>query len=231
MWRFLTIFMLALANFVCAGEAQTPPASPDESQAQLPTISFTLDFPGSDPDHYSLKVDSRGHARYESTAKISSDSEEHDSFQLDFDLSPVTRTKIFDLAARAKYFQEQPDSRKHRVASTGKKTLTYKDTAKNGQISFDYSPNPAVQELTTVFQNMSGTLEFGRRLSYDYRYQKLALDQELKRMEELVNEHSLYEVQAIAQILRQIADDPSVINVVRARAQRLVAGAGAAPRL
>ncbi len=231
MWRFLTIFILALASFVRAGEAQTPSASPDESQTQLPVISFTLDFPGSDPDHYSLKVDSRGHARYESTAKISSDSEEHDSFQLDFDLSAVTRTKIFDLAARAKYFQEQPDSRKHRVASTGKKTLTYKDTAKNGQISFDYSPNPAVQELTTVFQNMSGTLEFGRRLSYDYRYQKLALDQELKRMEELVNEHSLYEVQAIAQILRQIADDPSVINVVRARAQRLVAGAGAAPRL
>jgi hypothetical protein len=231
MWRFLTIFILALASFVCAGEAQTPSVSPDEPQTQLPVISFTLDFPGSDPDHYSLKVDRRGHARYESTARISSDSEEHDSFQLDFDLSAVTRTKIFDLAARAKYFQGQPDSRKHRVASTGKKTLTYKDAAKNGQISFDYSPSTAVQDLTAVFQSMAATLEFGRRLNYDYRYQKLALDQELKRMEQLVNEHSLYEVQAIGQILRQIAGDPSVINVVRARAQRLMAAGAAAPRL
>lgn len=232
MRRLLAIFIWALGTVFCALGAQTPSASPDESQTQLPSISFTLDFPGSDPDHYSFKVDSNGHSRYESTARISPDSEDRDSFQLDFDLSAATRAKVFDLAARAKYFQEQPDSRKHRVASTGKKTLAYKDAAKNGQITFDYSPSAPVQEITAVFQTVSTTLEFGRRLSYDYHYQKLALDQELKRMEELVNSHSLYEVQAVAQVLRQIADDPSVINVVRSRAQRLLAGAGgAAPRL
>jgi hypothetical protein len=70
-------------------------------------------------------------------------------------------------------------------------------------------------------------MEFGRRLAYYYRYQKLALDEELKRMEEMWKQHSLEEVGAVAPILQKIAGDPAVINVVRARAQRLAEGTGA----
>jgi len=44
---------------------------------------------------------------------------------------------------------------------------------------------------------------------------------ELKRMEDLAKSSSLAELQAAEPILRQIADDPSVINVVRARARNL----------
>jgi hypothetical protein len=84
-----------------------------------------------------------------------------------------------------------------------------------------------VQELTALFQNISTTLEFGRRLDYYHHYQKLALEEELKRMEEMVREKSLDEVQAVAPILQQIVADQSVINVTRARARRLLAGSGA----
>jgi len=47
------------------------------------------------------------------------------------------------------------------------------------------------------------------------------LDEELKRMEDMAKGNSLEEIQAIEPILRRIAADPTVINVVRARAQRL----------
>jgi hypothetical protein len=66
-------------------------------------------------------------------------------------------------------------------------------------------------------------LEFGRRLAYSHRYQKLALDDELKRMEELARRGELTELQAVKPILEQIYDDNSVINVVRARAERIMA--------
>ena len=58
-----------------------------------------------------------------------------------------------------------------------------------------------MQELTAIFQNMSSTLEFGRRLEYFHRHQKLALEEELKRMEEMAKDKSLGEVQAVAPIL------------------------------
>jgi hypothetical protein len=65
-------------------------------------------------------------------------------------------------------------------------------------------------------------LEFGHRLEYYGHYQKLALDDELKRMEGMSNSNGLEEISSIAPVLQKIADDPSVIKVVRARAQRLL---------
>ena len=83
-----------------------------------------------------------------------------------------------------------------------------------------------MQQLTQLFQNLSATLEFGRRLEYFHHYQKLALDEELKRMEEMAKQNGLIELSALGPILQQIANDNSVINPVRARAQRLLERAG-----
>jgi hypothetical protein len=83
-----------------------------------------------------------------------------------------------------------------------------------------------VQELTTFFQGLSTTLEFGHRIGYDLRYQKLALDDELKKMEEMSHSGQIEEISAIAPVLQKIVDDPAVMNVVRGRAQRLLQAAG-----
>ncbi|MGB6401794.1 MAG: hypothetical protein WBF26_03015, partial [Candidatus Sulfotelmatobacter sp.] len=79
-----------------------------------------------------------------------------------------------------------------------------------------------VQQLTTLFQNMAATLEYGRRLAYYHRYQKLALDDELKRMQTQAQNNELNEIQSVAPVLREILEDSSVMNVVRARAKELI---------
>ena len=84
-----------------------------------------------------------------------------------------------------------------------------------------------MQQLTALFQNISATLEFGHRLEYLHHYQKLALDEDMKRMEEMARQNSLAELQALAPILKEIVADQSVINVTRARAERLLAQAEA----
>jgi hypothetical protein len=185
-------------------------------------VTFTLDFPGSQPEHYSLRVQSDGAAHYESSGKLSPDSDETDSFNLDFTASAETRQKIFELAAKAGYFQKDVDSHHKNIAFTGKKVLSYKDEKRSGECTYNYSSQPAVQELTSLFQNLSSTLEFGHRLLYDHRYQKLALDEELKRMEDMARTSPPIETTAIAPILQQIIGDSTVMNVARARAQRLL---------
>jgi hypothetical protein len=219
-YALLPVFISSLFTTVLASAQDA--AKPATSTGSLPEITFSLDFPQSDPEHYSIEVSSDGHSSYDSKAKISPESADTDTFHLDFTMSQPTRKKIFDLAARANYFQSSVDSKRH-VASTGTKTLTYKDAQHSKQVTYNYSNLPPVQELTTVFQNISQALEFGRRLQYDYRYQKLALDEELKRMDQMARANNLEEMQAVAPILNQIAADPAVINVVRARAQRLAA--------
>jgi hypothetical protein len=199
-----------------------------QTEAQAPAvITFTIDFPTSQPEHYSIRVQSDGAARYQSSGRLSPESDETDSFDLDFTVGSETRQKIFELAAKAGYFQKDVDSNHKNLAFTGKKTLTYKDAQRSGESTYNYSPQPAVQDLTNLMQSLSATLEFGHRLQYDRHYQKLALDQEFKRMEELSRSSELLEVAAIQPILAQIVADPSVINVTRARAQRLLDQAGA----
>jgi hypothetical protein len=188
---------------------------------------FTLDFPNSQPEHYSIRVQSDGPAHYQSSGRMSADSDETDGFDLDFTVSPETRQKIFQLAAKAGYFRKDVDSHHKDLAFTGKKTASYQDAQRSGKSTYNYSTNPAVQDLTSLMQSLSATLEFGHRLQYDHHYQKLALDEELKRMEEMARSNSLVEVVAIHPILDQIIADQSVINVTRARAQRLLERASA----
>jgi hypothetical protein len=188
------------------------------------TLSFTFDFPGSEPSHYVISVASDGKASYNSNGKLAADSEPDAPFRLEFVASSQTCERMFDLVRKAKYLRGQIDSKKQGLASTGVKTLAYQDGNASSEATYNYSPISAVQQLTDLFQSMSGTLEFGRRLEYFHRYQKLALDEELKRMEDSWVHGQIAELSAVSGVLKEIVEDPSVIKVVRARAQKLLAG-------
>jgi len=221
----LLTFILTLFSLTFA---QTSPAPA--------TITFTLDFPQSTPDHYQIVVDSSGKATYTSgldkpASHSAADSEADTTstpdqpYHYSFTVSPATRDRIFDLAARANYFSGDVNYTKHNVANTGEKVLTYKDAQRISAAKYNYTTNLPVQQLTALFQDLSLTLEYGRRLEEDYRYQKLALEEQLKSMEQQADQNALVEVQAIAPILKKIIADSSVLNVTRARAERLLAKA------
>jgi hypothetical protein len=233
--RLFLVFLVSL--FASAAQAQ-------KSGKNTAQVNFTFDFPGSNPGHYSLTVDSSGHGTYISgkpesgTQKASADADSDSDtttisdtpWRYEFQLSDATRARVFDLAKRADYFKGNLDYGKGKVASTGAKTLIYKDALHTSQATYNYSNKPAVEELTRTFQSIAATLEFGHRLDYSHHYQKLALDEELKQMQEMAKSGSLEELQAVAPILKKIADDPSVMNVSRARAEQLLQQAGPRPQ-
>lgn len=196
-------------------------------QAQQPVsaVAFEQTFPGSEPAHYIVSITSDCHGTYQSNEKITDPSAAEDPFHFDFTFTSATCTKVFDLTKQAHYFEGNVDSKKKNIASTGMKTLSYKDDQRSTKATYNYSPMPAVLELTRIFQSLGATMEFGRRLEYDRRYQKLALDEDLKKMEAETGVNALEEISAIAPVLQKIINDPSLMNVVRARAQRLIAGA------
>ena len=209
-----TLLFLVLLGLPWAARAQAPAV-----------VTFTLDFPGSEPSHYAISVAADGRSSYDSDGKLSRDSA-GDPYHLDFSMSPETSRRVFNLAESAHYFQGEINSKKKGLASTGVKILTYKDSARSTTATYNYSPVVAVQDITQLFQSLSTTLEFRRRLEYYHRYQKLALDEELKNMEDAANRNDLEEMAAVVPILQRIVADTSVINPVRARAQRMIERAG-----
>jgi hypothetical protein len=185
--------------------------------SSIATVTFTLDFPHSNPEHYSIAVDSTGHTRFE--CKADADDE---TYRSEFDLSAGTRDRIFDWSKQAKYFAGSIDSGNRKLAFSGTKILSYEDSAHNNTQRYNYSNQAPVRDLTNLFQNLASTLEYGRRLTYDHRYQKLALDDELKRMEDQARNNELTEIQSINPVLQGIVEDDSVLNIVRARARELM---------
>src|SRR2546421_3522212 len=214
--RTLRALLSLVTLTVCLGAYGQHPAA---------TVSFTFDFPGANPSHYELVVANNGHGSYSSNGKFDDKSDPADPEPLQFAVSESVRSEIFDLAKRAHYFSGKVDSNNKNIANTGAKTLAYKDDSHNSQATYNYSPLQPVGQLTSLFQNLSTTMEFGRRLVYFHKYEKLALDDQLKRMEEMQRDNGVGDVQAIAPVLKDIANDSSVMNVSRARALRLLANA------
>ena len=222
--------LIGVACLLVAGWSQA-------QQSSIATVAFSCDFPGSNPSHYGFSVTSARAASYISDGKLTNAStseappDADQPFRMDFTLSAATTARVFDLAKAARYFEGTVDSKKKNIASTGDKTLVYHDAGKSNMASYNYSTIPAVQDLTTLFQTLSAAVEFGRRLDYEYHYQKLALDEELKRMEDTATLQDVGpDLPAAAPVLQKIADDPSVINPVRARAQRLLERAAEASK-
>jgi len=218
--RTLTV-LFALLTLPCACLAQSPNPQPMASQPVLPIVSFDFLLEGSAPPHYSIAVASDGQATYRSDEAPAAAAPQQ-PYLHQFLVSDPTRSRIFDLSAALQCFQGQFEYRGGRVANMGAKTLkcTYAD--RESHTTYNYSTNPQLQELTTLFQNISNTMEHGRRLDYLHRYEKLGLEAELKFMEEQEKNKLLAELQAVAPQLKRIVNDSSILNVTRHRAEHLL---------
>ncbi|HZR29903.1 MAG TPA: hypothetical protein VFA71_14085 [Terriglobales bacterium] len=206
------------------GLAQTAASETTKSPAKdsVATITYTLDWHDAQPSHYSIKLDSAGHATYESLPNATTD--QADKYQVQFVMSADLRDRIFALAQKANYFDGKFDYTKRKIASTGQKTLDYSDGSRHFQTAYNWSENPSIQELTEIFYGISNTMESGSKLEYLKRFDKLGLPEELQNMLRLRSEGHLLELQSIAPVLRQIAQDSSQMNLARQRAQRLMDG-------
>ncbi len=85
--------------------------------------------------------------------------------------------------------------------------------------------------MTAIFQGIALTLGYGRKLAFQYRFDKLGMDQRMKELVNLDASHEVEELGAIEPILRKIANDPNMMHINRQSAQTLlktINGPGAA---
>jgi hypothetical protein len=151
-----------------------------------------------------------------------------DPVQQDFTMSEANRRKIFEAARRLNYFQGNLDSHLKHIAQTGSKTLMYKSAEIQGSSTYNYSQNPDVQQLTQLFLGLANTLEFGRKLAWNYRFDKLGMNQTLTELQELQASHQVEELSVIEPILRKIANDPNLMHISRESAEHLLKTGAAA---
>jgi hypothetical protein len=217
----IALALIATTLFLRAQNADQNPAQ----NPTVPTITYDRIWEAYTPQEVTFTVTSTGSTRYISRnpLKPPEQASTDPDYTLEFTMSEANRTRIFRDAQAANYFNGDFIFKKHAVASTGKKTLTYADQSRHFETTYDYSENKAIQEINGIFQGISNTLEHGRKLQYLRRFDRLGLEAELKGMESLAEDHNLKELQIIAPTLESIANDPAILNIARERARRLLA--------
>ena len=216
-WRFFFPLLVSSLSVL----AQQSPAPPAAVPAQA-SVRFSFDWPQGIPwQSYSIAVHSDGKSHFDGTPHPD-ETNDTDADRQDFTMSEANRQKIFDLAQKLNYFQGDFDSHLKHIAQTGRKTLQYQSPQLQGSSTYNWSQNPDVEQLTRFFEGIAMTIDFGRKLAFQYRFDKLGMDQRLKELEDLEASHGVEELAIIAPMLRKIANDPNLMNISRESAQRLL---------
>jgi hypothetical protein len=219
--RRATSLMTLVLLMGVISRAQAPDIQPGRPDAAVPVVTYEQNWAEASPRWYLISVASTGTASYQSQPHAEPNEVSGDPFKIEFTATEATRTKIFEMAKAVNHFQGEFEY-KGNIAKTGSKTLVYKDGTKESRLTINYSSNSQLMQLISMFQNISNTMELGRKLAFQIRFDKLGVDATLKRMEEMNKQGLLLEMQAIEPVLKQIATDHSFMNIARQRAQRLL---------
>ena len=225
MVRSITLIQVALVS--AALVACSPNAIGQNPQLQtrngrrVPTVVFNSVFWNANPPSYSIAVDATGAATYQSAQ----DSVDRAGvpYTIEFQTSDATRRITFNIARELNLFNGDFPISLGSPQTNPVRTLIYHDITFNNQITYSDSTDSQIQELTSVFEEISATFEFARRLGYLHQHDKERLEPELTRMQASAERHMLRELQAVTPALKSIALDTSLSESVRKQAEAILA--------
>lgn len=191
-----------------------------KNSGQFPTVIFNAVRWNADPSYYSIAVDATGTATYLSAPEGLDKT--GTPYTTEFQVSDRTRRIVLNLAQKLDYFggsygelQSSPET--HNVY-----TLAYRYGNVNNQYTYSTSSDADLEELTSVFEELSQTFEFGRKLSEDVIHNRRAIGPQLDAMRTKADRRALRDLPALVPILRNVAADTSVDAAARKQASSLI---------
>lgn len=218
--------LCALAALAVCCAAQHPPAAPPAPADPVITVEFSN--PALSPSHWSLSFhpDGRGHFRSTMGSAVTDAPGGIRPPDVDRDVQLSSRFAIaaFQVARRHDWFQQKCESHL-KVAFQGWKTLSYSGPQGKGSCTFNYSRDKEIQALGDSFLGVSETILEGVRLEMLLQHDPLGLAQEIESLSAAAQDGRAQQICVIKGILERLANDDSVMDIVRKRARLLLARA------
>ncbi|MBI2815420.1 MAG: hypothetical protein HYX72_00625 [Acidobacteria bacterium] len=177
-------------------------------------ITFTKEFPNSQPDYYSITVGEDGRTVYRTAPD--------DNAPLEFSISADTASEIFRLAEKLNWFKGGNVESHRRVANMGKKTLSYQTGGERHESVFNHTELPEALALTAIFERISSTEQHLIRLENLVRFDRLGIMKELLQVEMAVDQNRLLGTGQLVPILEKIRNNRSVANIAKERAVQIL---------
>lgn len=221
----------ALASFALpAQQAESVAAAASDVPASTARVTFQFEQAAALVPRFTLAIDEGGKVVYTAEqalqpgapreGNIPTPSTQH--VEQRAMLSSATTARIFQLARSADRFHIPCASLVKNIADMGKKTLSYAGAEGDGSCVYNFSQNKSVAALTDLLQGLVLTLDTGRKLEFDHRFDRLGLDQDTEMLTAAAADGRAVEVGMIARTLRSIAEDSEVLQRARARATTLL---------
>ena len=215
-------FALVALLFCLSAPAQQP-TTPLSAAIDQASVEFNFEWNQGLPwQSYSIQVQADGKTHFAGTPNPSQDGDS-DPVQQDFIMSEANRQKTFDSCQEAELLSRETSIR---TSSTLRKPAARRWCTSQLR-SRVRAPTTTrriadVQQLTQLFLGLATTLDYGRKLAFQYRFDKLGMDQLLREFEEQQASHQVEELSAIEPILRKIANDSNLMHITRQSAQHLL---------
>ena len=210
--------ILVLVAFCGQLPAQNPQLR-TSTNSRFPTVIYTSVLWSADPASYSIAVDAAGTATYQSAPE--SVGRTGAPYTIEFHVSDRTRRTIFNVVHGLNFFRDEIPVQQVSTSNDTARTLMYHDLGFSTQLTYTSSSNSDIEELTSIFEEVSETVEYGRRLAYLEQRDKNKIAAELKALKTDADRHFVRELQAIAPVLRSLAADTSLDAESRHTAQLL----------
>lgn len=179
--------------------------------ADVPRISYTKIFPGSDPAYMATTIDRNGAVTYRETKD-----EEPEMFQMEADAVKA----IFDLADKLDHFKKPLESGL-KVAKTGDKTFRWENGAEASETKFNYSLDENAKTLQDWFERISESERALMLLRRNIRFDKLGVNDAVLRIDTAWSQKRLVGREQFLPLLDRVAKNETFINLARERAARL----------
>ena len=215
----------------CAAEDFLPVPTPAPITLTGPVVVAEFSDPNLSPAHWRLTLRPDGSAHFVSEmGTATTDSQPGEmrvpNLSRDVQLSPRFADNVFQAAQRHGWFNENCESHL-KVAFQGWKSLSYSGPDGKGSCTFNYSKDRDIQTLGDSFLAVAQTIVEGVRLEMLLQHDPLGLDKEIESLVAAAQDGRAQQICAIRGILQRLAEDDSVMELVRKRARTLLARAQA----
>lgn len=226
--KFVHKFAFLAASGALALLARCPaqsasPAAPNSG----PVIVADFSNPGLSPAQWTLVLhpDGSGHFRSQGSAAPGPGEDlRAPNIDRDIHLTPKFAEDAFQVAGHHHWFNEKCESHM-KVAFQGLKTLAYSGPEGKGSCTFNYSRDKQIQALGDSFVAVAQTIVEGERLEILLKHDPLGLDKEIENLAAAAQDGRAQQICVIRAILERLAQDDSVMDLVRKRARSLLARA------
>lgn len=179
---------------------------------EVPRITFSKSFPGSQPAFFLITVERTGVSSYNE----SQDPDNAEKLQIE----PSATSEMFEITERLDRFSKPLESGL-KVANMGVKTLRWEAGAESWESKFNYSTNEDAKLLADRFEAIAVCAQTLLELRRAIRHDRLGVNAAVLKIQGLWNDKRLVATADFLPLLDRVANDDVYIHMARERAAQI----------